>query len=113
MRDSVYIQYNMFFLFAAIIIIQITQYHNIDNRLKCCTCIDFIYTGMDNTSLDTSSGSLFVRMSQDVHVTSNVITYHCSAWLRTIVRLGTIERRLTLLRNITSDCYLNISFHNV
>ena len=32
-----------------------------------------------------SSGSLFVRMSQYVHVTSNVITYHCSAWLRTIV----------------------------
>ena len=48
----------------------------------------------------------------DVHVTSNVITYHCY-WtstyvLRTIVRRGTIERRLTLLRNITSDCYLNI-----
>ena len=38
------------------------------------------YTGMDKTSLGTSCGSLFVRMSQDVHVTSNVITYHCSAW---------------------------------
>ena len=62
-------------------------------------------------------------MSHDVsgcprHVERNyiplfgVVTYHCSAWLRTIVRRGTIERRLTLLRNITSDCYLNIYFHN-
>ena len=52
-----------------------------------------IYTGMDKTSLYTSSGSLFVRDS--VHVTSNVITYHCSAGRRR----GTIDRRLTLLRN--------------
>ena len=39
------------------------------------------YTGMDKTSLDTSSGTLFVRDSgcPDVHVTSDVITYHCSA----------------------------------
>ena len=51
------------------------------------------YTGMDKTSLDTSSGSLFVTHS--VHVTSKVITYHCSACRRR----GTIERRLTLLRN--------------
>ena len=41
------------------------------------------------------------------------VDVHCPAWLRTIVRRGTIERRLTLLRNVTSDCYLNISFHNV
>ena len=27
---------------------------------------------LDKTSLDTSSGSLFVSVSQDVHVTSNV-----------------------------------------
>ena len=34
---------------------------------------------MDQTSLDTSSGTLSVRDSgcPDVHVTSNVITYHC------------------------------------
>ena len=47
-----------------------------------------LYTGMDKTSLDTSSKTLFVsdsgRMStsfvrEDVHVTSNVITCHCSA----------------------------------
>ena len=48
----------------------------------------------------------------DVHVTSNVITYNCyltsTYVLRTIGRRGTIESRLTLLRNITSDCYLNI-----
>ena len=39
------------------------------------------YTGMDKTSLYTSSGTLFVRDSgcPDVHVTSDVITYHCSA----------------------------------
>ena len=51
------------------------------------------YTGMAKTSLDSSSGSLFVRDS--VHVTSDVITYHCSACRRR----GTIERRLTVLRN--------------
>ena len=39
-----------------------------------------------------------------VHVTSDVITYHCSACRRR----GTIERRLTLLRNNWRDCYLNI-----
>ena len=52
-----------------------------------CTPALGLYTGMDKTSLDTSSGTVFVRedvsgclrMSQDVHVTSNVITYHCSA----------------------------------
>ena len=34
---------------------------------------------MDTTSLNTSSGGLFVRDSliPDVHVTSNVITNHC------------------------------------
>ena len=64
--------------------------------------------------MHTRSGSLFVRYSlhPDVHVTSNVITYNCyltsTYVLRTIVRRGTIESRLTLLRNITSDCYLNI-----
>ena len=35
------------------------------------------------TSLDSSSGSLFVRMC--VHVASNVITYHCSAYTPTYV----------------------------
>ena len=55
------------------------------------------YTRMDKTSLDTSSGSLFVihSLCMGVHVTSDVITYHCSACRRR----GTIERRLTLLRN--------------
>ena len=51
------------------------------------------------TSLDTSSRTLFVRedVSPDVHVTSNVE-------LRNNVRLLlNVE-----LRNITSDCYLNI-----
>ena len=55
------------------------------------------------TSLDTSSRTLFVReggredVSPDVHVTSNVE-------LRNNVRL-----LLNVdLRNITSDCYLNI-----
>ena len=43
--------------------------------------LDVYYTAMDKTSLDTSSGTLFVMdsLTQDVHVTSNVITYHCSA----------------------------------
>ena len=45
------------------------------------------------TSLDTSPGSLFGSMG--VHVTSDVVTHHCSACRRR----GTIERRLTLLRN--------------
>ena len=46
-------------------------------------------TGMDKTSLDTSSGTLFVRDSgcPDVHVTSDVITYHCSAWTQSNVDL--------------------------
>ena len=30
------------------------------------------FAGMDKTSLDTSSGNLFVSVSQDAHVTSNV-----------------------------------------
>ena len=38
------------------------------------------YTGMEKNCLDTSSGTLFViSLSPDVHVTSDVITYHCSA----------------------------------
>ena len=40
------------------------------------------YTGMDKTSLYTSSGTLFVSHSllrEDVHVTSDVIPYHCLA----------------------------------
>ena len=52
------------------------------------------YTGMDKTSLETSSRTLFVR--EDVHVTSNIELRNC-------VTQSNIE-----LRNITSDCYLNI-----
>ena len=39
------------------------------------------YTGMDKTRLYTSSTTLFVREGgrEDVHVTSDVNTYHCSA----------------------------------
>ena len=56
-----------------------------------------INTGMDKTSLDTSSGSLFVILSGcPRHVERNYVgPYHCSACRRR----GTIERRLTLLRN--------------
>ena len=69
------------------------------------------YTGMDITCLHTSSGSLYWNghnlfahqlyqficegLCPGVHVTSDVITYHCSVCRRR----GTIERRLTLLRN--------------
>ena len=45
-------------------------------------CI-LIYTGMDKTSLHTSSRTLFVReggrMSTSRRTSSYVITYHCSA----------------------------------
>ena len=37
-------------------------------------------------------------MMEDVHVTSNVITYHCFGVTQSNVDLS----------NITSDCYLNI-----
>ena len=43
-------------------------------------------------------------ITHSVHVTSKVFMYHCSAFRRR----GTIERRLTLLRNKGRDCYLNI-----
>ena len=54
------------------------------------------YTGMDTTSLYTSSGTLFVTIERRL------------TKLRTIVRRGTLESRPTQLRNITSDCYLKI-----
>ena len=76
-----------------------------------------LYTGMDKTSLDTSSGTLFVRdsltQSTSRRTKSSTIVRRDTierrlTKLRTIVWRGTIERRLTQLRNITSDCYLNI-----
>ena len=60
-----------------------------------------LYTGMDKTSLDTSCGTIFVRDSLTQSTSRRTK-------LSTIVRRETIERRLTQLRNITSDCYLNI-----
>ena len=62
-------------------------------------------TGMDKTSLVHQLWEFICEgLCLGVHVTSNVITYHCSACRRR----GTIERRLTLLRNTWLDCYLNI-----
>ena len=53
-----------------------------DDAVDDDTVYWYKYTGMDQTSLDTSSGTLFVSHSllrEDVHVTSDGITYHCSA----------------------------------
>ena len=51
------------------------------SSLKGADCNN--YTGMDKTSLDTSSRTLFVReggrMSTSRRTSSYVITYHCSA----------------------------------
>ena len=119
--------FHVVFRFTLFIILCIFAAHALEFNLpveeEVCRCILFkkiainycyhfcqnyycYYTGMDTkTSLHTSSGSLFVRdsLTHCVHVTSNVITYHCSASRRR----GTIERRLTLLRNTWRDCYLN------
>ena len=66
----------------------------VDVDIKMVVNID--YTGMDKTSLAPAMrvyllGSRGLRMYHGVHVTSNVITYPCSAGRRR----GTIERRLT------------------
>ena len=54
------------------------------------------YTGMDRTRFGHQLWEFICEgLTHSVHVTSNVITYHCSACRRR----GTIERRLTLLRN--------------
>ena len=70
---------------------------------------------MDKTSLDTSSRTLFVRDSgcPDVHVTSDVIKYHCSALHNrtssyVITYHGSACHNRTSTYLITSDCYLNI-----
>ena len=53
-------------------------------------------------------------MRKDVHVTSNVITYHCfgvtqsNVELRNYVQLFGVTQSKVDLRNITSDRYLNI-----
>ena len=63
------------------------------------------YTGMDKTSLGTSSGSLFVRMSQDVSGCPRDVE-------RNYVQLFGVSQSNADLRyyvsRITSDCYLNI-----
>ena len=62
-----------------------------------CSCLlTLLYTGMDKTSLDTSSGSLFVRDSLTLsgcprHVGRNYVPL--------LFGVDTIECRLTLLRN--------------
>ena len=54
------------------------------------------YTGMDKTSLGHQLWEFICEgLCPGVHVTSDGITYHCSACRRR----GTIERRLMLLRN--------------
>ena len=65
-----------------------------------CVLTSILFTGMDKTNLGYQLWEIICEglthsLTPDVHVTSNVITYRCSACRRR----GTIERRLTLLRN--------------
>ena len=61
-----------------------------------CRLDSSINTGMDKTSLDTSSGSLFVRDSLTLSGCPRHVGYN---YVPLLFGVDTIECRLTLLRN--------------